>query len=70
MTSGCPLVPTAARQPRRISDSGGYGVPLMGFASHRRNLDEWADRKGREGIAAYWAETNPTSIDALPGVAE
>jgi hypothetical protein len=54
----------------RISDSCGYGVPVMRFASHRQNLDEWADRKGRAGIEAYWAEKNRTSIDDLPRAAQ
>jgi hypothetical protein len=54
---------------QRISDSCGYGVPVMDFASHRRTLDEWADRKGRQGVEAYWGEKNRRSIDDLPGVA-
>ncbi len=53
---------------RRISDSCGFGVPLMDFRGHRANMDEWAARKGRDGIVDYWAEKNGTSIDALPGL--
>ena len=34
----------------RISDSCGYAVPTMRFASHRPTLEEWADRRGREGV--------------------
>jgi hypothetical protein len=55
---------------RRIADSCGYGVPLMPFDRHRTTMDEWADRKGREGVRAYWAEKNATSIDALDGLPE
>lgn len=52
----------------RISDSCGYGVPLMPFADHRRTMDEWSERKGADGIAAYWSEKNATSLDGLPGI--
>lgn len=53
---------------QRVSDSCGYAVPLMSFESHRATLDEWADRKGRPGVEAYWAEKNQASIDDLPGI--
>ena len=52
----------------RISDSCGYGVPLMEFDSHRPTMDEWAARKGPEGIAAYWEQKNATSLDGLAGM--
>jgi hypothetical protein len=52
----------------RISDSCGYGVPLMSFARHRPTMDEWAERKGRDGISAYWVDKNTASLDGLPGV--
>lgn len=52
----------------RISDSCGYGVPLMRVEGHRSQMDQWAERKGRDGIADYWAEKNSSSIDGLPGV--
>jgi hypothetical protein len=52
----------------RISDSCGYGVPLMAFDSHRPTMDEWSARKGPEGIAEYQAEKNATSLDGLPGL--
>lgn len=52
----------------RVSDSCGYGVPLMEFKEHRKTMDEWSGRKGPEGIHAYWAEKNVASIDGLPGL--
>ncbi|HUJ65819.1 MAG TPA: hypothetical protein VLX59_09795, partial [Acidimicrobiales bacterium] len=52
----------------RIADSCGYGVPLMGFSAHRSKMDEWADRKGADGIRAYWADNNVESIDGLAAV--
>ncbi|HET9733063.1 MAG TPA: pyridoxamine 5'-phosphate oxidase family protein [Acidimicrobiales bacterium] len=52
----------------RISDSCGYGVPLMEFKGHRRQLDEWATRRGPDGVASYWADKNSASVDGLPGL--
>lgn len=52
----------------RISDSCGYGVPLMSFEGHRSTMDEWSDRKGREGVELYRANKNASSLDGLPGV--
>ena len=53
----------------RISDSCGYGVPLMTLQGHRDNLDHWAETKGPAGIEAYQTEKNAESIDGLPGLA-
>jgi hypothetical protein len=53
---------------QRISDSCGYGVPLMPFEAHRPTMDEWAARKGPDGIRAYWTEKNSRSVDGLPGL--
>jgi len=33
-----------------ISDSCGYGVPFMNFEAHRPTMDQWAKRKGLQGI--------------------
>jgi hypothetical protein len=52
----------------RVADSCGYAVPLMEFEGHRPTLDEWAERKGRDGIEAYWSEKNAASIDGCEGV--
>ena len=56
----------------RISDSCGYGVPLMTFAGIRPHQDAWAAKKLRTGgdgaLAAYQAEKNAVSIDGLPAV--
>jgi hypothetical protein len=50
----------------RISDSCGYGVPLMEFRTHRDNLDHWSQHKGDDGLRAYREEKNATSLDGLP----
>jgi hypothetical protein len=52
----------------RISDSCGYGVPIMPFKEHRPTMDQWSNRKGVDGIREYWCEKNLTSIDDLEGL--
>lgn len=52
----------------RISDSCGYGVPIMAFESHRPTMDQWSKRKGTDGIREYWAQKNRVSIDDLDGI--
>jgi hypothetical protein len=52
----------------RISDSCGYGVPLMSFEQHRPTMDQWSRRKGPEGIRDYRAQVNRTSVDDLEGL--
>jgi hypothetical protein len=52
----------------RVSDSCGYGVPLMELQSDRDVLDLWAAKKGHDGVAQYQRERNAVSIDGLPGV--
>jgi hypothetical protein len=52
----------------RISDSCGYGVPIMALREHRPTMDQWSSRKGVEGIREYWSEKNRSSIDNLEGL--
>ena len=52
----------------RIADSCGYGVPEYRFVGERRQLLEWADRKGPDGVRTYQEERNATSLDGLPGL--
>ena len=52
----------------RVSDSCGYGVPIMEFKNDRRALDGWAKDKTPDDIAAYHQKKNSASIDGLPGV--
>jgi hypothetical protein len=49
----------------RVSASCGFGVPLYAYAGERTRLVEWAEAKGPDGIADYWAAKNATSIDGL-----
>jgi predicted pyridoxine 5'-phosphate oxidase superfamily flavin-nucleotide-binding protein len=50
----------------RVSDSCGYGVPLMHPAGERHLLPEHMDRKGSDGLLDYRRRKNRTSIDGLP----
>jgi hypothetical protein len=49
----------------RISDSCGYGVPLLKYEGDRNQLPAWAERKGPEGLAEYKRRRNLVSIDGL-----
>ena len=52
----------------RITDSCGYGVPLMRYEGERKQLDAWAERKGAEGLRKYQLDNNRVSLDGLPGL--
>jgi len=53
----------------RISDSCGYGVPLMDLRDERELLDSWSANRGPEGLVRYRAKHNAVSLDGLPGLA-
>jgi hypothetical protein len=53
---------------KRVSDSCGYGMPVMELAGERDLLRLTAEKKGPEGMASYRAMNNTTSIDGLPGL--
>jgi len=52
----------------RISDSCGYGVPLMEYRGERGQLADWVSRKTEAQMAEYKATKNARSIDGLPGL--
>ena len=52
----------------RISDSCGFGVPVMEFKHHRKQLRTFNERNGEEKLADYKIQYNSLSIDGLPGV--
>ncbi len=52
----------------RVSDSCGYGVPLMELKGDRRALDGWAANKSEADIIEYHETRNATSIDGLRGI--
>lgn len=52
----------------RISESCGFGVPVMRFETERAQLPNWAARKGESGLAKYKHDKNLRSIDGLPAL--
>lgn len=72
-----PTVPEARRaivvvEAERISDSCGYGVPLMSYGGERPHMHLSKAKRLRAGgpdaLARYVAEHNAESIDGLPAV--
>jgi len=72
-----PAIPEARRaivrvDVTRISDSCGYGVPLMRYEGQRPHSTLSASKhlrtKGAEGYASFAAERNASSLDGLPAV--
>lgn len=53
---------------QRVSDSCGYGVPIMNVVAERDLLRLNAEKKGQQGLRDYRAWRNSTSIDGLPGL--
>lgn len=54
----------------RVSDSCGYGVPLLRYEGDRSQLPDWCRKRGNEGLKIYRTEKNRQSIDGLPGVTD
>jgi hypothetical protein len=52
----------------RVSDSCGFGVPVMDVVEERNLLRAAGEKRGPEGLAKYRAEKNAQSIDGLPGM--
>lgn len=50
----------------RVSDSCGWGVPLMSYEGERDLLGPFFERKGEAGQREYRRRKNLTSIDGLP----
>lgn len=53
----------------RVSQSCGFGVPLMSYAGERSQLHAWAEKRGPEGLEEYRRTRNQRSIDGLAGLA-
>jgi hypothetical protein len=54
----------------RVTDSCGYSVPLFRYEGERDQLQRWGRKQGPEGLKAYRARKNRSSIDGLPGLSE
>lgn len=54
-----------------LQTSCGFSIPFFDYRGERPMLEEWAQKKGEEGVRAYWEQKNRVSIDGLPtGVVE
>jgi hypothetical protein len=53
----------------RVSDSCGYGVPLMDHVGDRDLMERWAERRTDADLVNYAAKNNMHSIDGLPALA-
>lgn len=65
------VTPTGARQVifldiDLVQTSCGFGVPFFQYKGERDTLTKWAEKKGEDGVRAYWQEKNSTSMDGLP----
>ncbi len=49
-----------------VQTSCGMAVPFFDYAGERTQLNDWARKKGEEGIRSYWKEKNQTSLDGKP----
>jgi hypothetical protein len=52
----------------RVSDSCGWGVPVMDLVGERDLMRLAAEKRGPQGLREYRARENATSIDGLPGL--
>ena len=53
---------------QRVGDSCGYSIPKMAYESERLVLDQWAEKRGIDGIQEYQKNRNYVSIDGLTSV--
>lgn len=49
-----------------VQTSCGFGVPLFEYQDQRTLMDDWASKKGEDGLQAYQEQKNRVSIDGFP----
>ena len=49
-----------------VQTSCGMAVPCFEYIEEREQLNDWAEKKGEEGIKEYWKEKNQVSLDGKP----
>ena len=52
----------------RVSDSCGFGVPLLAYQGERSQLEDSSNHRGDDGLLAYQRQKNARSIDGLPAL--
>lgn len=50
----------------RVQTSCGMAVPFFEHVGEREQLNDWAIKKGDQGIREYWNENNQISLDGKP----
>lgn len=49
-----------------VQTSCGFAVPFFNYLGEREKLNEWALKKGEDGIRDYWKAKNEISLDGKP----
>jgi len=49
-----------------VQTSCGFAVPHLSYVSDRPTLENWAEKRGPEGLKDYWAQKNTISMDGKP----
>lgn len=49
-----------------VQTSCGFGVPYYSYVGEREALNDWAIKKGEDGLKKYWEDKNQASIDQIP----
>lgn len=50
----------------KVMTSCGFGVPVMEYRGDRKELTNWAEKKGEDGLSAYQLEHNWVSLNGKP----
>ena len=48
-----------------VQTSCGMSVPFFDYVAEREQLNDWAIKKGEEGIKDYWQQKNQVSLDGI-----
>jgi hypothetical protein len=49
-----------------VQTSCGMSVPFFDYVAEREQLNDWAEKKGEDGIKDYWLQKNQVSLDDIP----
>jgi len=49
-----------------VQTSCGMSVPFFDYVEEREQLNDWAVKKGEDGIKDYWQQKNQVSLDGIP----
>lgn len=49
-----------------VQTSCGMAVPLYEYQGQRKQLTDWAEKSGKQGMREYWEKRNQRSIDGKP----